>query len=144
MQRLLNSDAEDQKTPRFIDLNFDGASGRRPLVQPFGPSTGEQRKTPRRRVLLSALVINQNFGGLFRCSVHDVSDNGARLKIPNGSLLPAAFWLVATSSGLAFDARTIWRLYPNVGVSVSEPIDLREPADSIARQLRSLWMAVTT
>lgn len=144
MQQLLNPEAADAKAPRFINLSFGNTSSGHPPVKPFGPSTKEQRRSPRRRVLLSALIINQDYGGLFRCSVHDVSDNGARLKIPNGLLLPAAFWLVATSSGLAFEARTIWRLYPNVGVSVGEPIDLRDPADAVARQLRGLWMAVTT
>jgi hypothetical protein len=88
-------------------------------------------------------VVKADFNGLFRCGVHDVSEHGARLKIPNGVLLPAEFWLIAASSGLAYEAKTVWRGYPNVGVSVGEPIDLHEPDTRAARRLRMLWMSVT-
>lgn len=81
---------------------------------------------------------------MFRCGVHDVSDGGARLKLPEGILLPTQFWLIASSAGMAYEAETVWRRYPGVGVSVGEPLDLHDPTTRNARRLRALWMSVST
>lgn len=147
MRPNIATDAEERPA-RFIKVSFGDrlADGD---VQPFRPApdrrvedrgTTDQRTSPRRRVLLSALVVRQDFSGLFRCGVHDVSAHGARLKIPNGMLLPAEFWLIATSAGLAYEARTVWRGYPNVGVSVGAPLDLQDPTCRASRKLRTLWI----
>ena len=149
MQRTLVP-APEERPARFMKVSFaEGLT----QAQPFQAApdrrltergTTDQRGAQRRRVLLSALVVRTDFNGMFRCGVHDVSDNGARLKIPNGALLPNEFWLIANSAGMAYEARTVWRGYPNVGVSVGEPIDLQDPTTRAARKLRALWMSVTT
>jgi hypothetical protein len=150
MQRSLVPQ-DDEKPARFFQVSFGDRAPGAAEAQPFGPvddrraqdrGTTDQRRSPRRRVLLSALVVKSDFDGIFRCGVHDVSDNGARLKIPSGLLLPSEFWLIATSSGLAYEAKTVWRGYPNVGVSVGEPIDLHDPHTRAARRLRALWMSI--
>jgi hypothetical protein len=152
MQRPMISDAAEEKDAQFMEVSFGRRAADGAQAQPFleeaedrrsaDRGAGDQRRAPRRRVLLSALVIRPDFDGLFRCGVHDVSDHGARLKIPNGLLLPSQFWLIATSAGLAYEAETVWRRYPNVGVSVGEPLDLHEPVTRAARRLRTLWMSV--
>jgi hypothetical protein len=151
MQRPAATETPEERPARYIRVSFGDGAARGGEPGPFQPAEDrrtadrgapDQRASPRRRVLLSALVVKPDFTGLFRCGVHDVSDNGARLKIPTGILVPADFWLIATSAGLAYEARTIWRGYPNVGVSVGEPIDLQDPVTRDARKLRSLWMSV--
>jgi hypothetical protein len=141
---------DDERPARYLQVSFGGQNAEG-AARPFGPApdrraqdrgTSDQRLSQRRRVLLSALVVRSDFEGMFRCGVHDVSDSGARLKIPNGHLVPSDFWLVATSAGLAYEAKTIWRGYPNVGVSVGEPIDLHDPATRAARRLRVFWLSV--
>jgi hypothetical protein len=153
MQRAMISDAAEDKTARYVEVSFGPGPDGAPATQPFRAiedrrsvdrGTADQRVTPRRRVLLSALVVKSDFSGLFRCGVHDVSDHGARLKIPSGLLLPAQFWLIATSAGLAYEAQTVWRRYPHVGVSVGDPLDLQDPISRAGRTLRTLWMSVTT
>ena len=150
MQRSLVPQ-DEQKPARFFQVSFGDRGAGAAETQPFGPladrrsqdrGTADQRRTPRRRVLLSALVVKSDFDGVFRCGVHDVSDHGARLKIPGGLLLPAEFWLIATSAGLAYEAKTVWSGYPNVGVSVGDPIDLHDPTTRAGRRLRQLWMSV--
>ncbi len=152
MQRPMISDAVKEQAAQFCEVSFGRRAAEAGQTPPFSPVVedrraenrggGDQRASPRRRVLLSALVIKPDFGGMFRCAVHDVSDHGARLKIPAGLLLPSDFWLVATSAGLAYEARTIWRRYPSVGVSVGEPVDLHDPTTRAGRRLRALWMSV--
>ncbi|HEX4180891.1 MAG TPA: hypothetical protein VHY32_08875 [Caulobacteraceae bacterium] len=150
MQRSL-APQDEERPARFFQVSFGDRVLGAGETPPFGAvddrrsqnrGGADHRLSPRRRVLLSALVVKPDFGGIFRCGVHDVSDNGARLKIPGGLLLPAEFWLIATSSGLAYEAKTIWRGYPNVGVSVGEPIDLHDPTTRVGRRLRTLWMSV--
>lgn len=152
MQRPMISDAAEEQAAQFCEVSFGRRVADADQVQPFSSPVedrraevrggGDQRTSPRRRVLLSALVVKPDFSGMFRCGVHDVSDHGARLKIPNGLLLPLQFWLVATSAGLAYEAQTVWRSYPSVGVSVGEPVDLHDPTTRAGRRLRTLWMSV--
>jgi len=152
MQRPMISDSTEEQTAQFCEVSFGRRAADASQTQPFAPPVedrraegrggGDQRASPRRRVLLSALVVKPDFSGLFRCGVHDVSDHGARLKIPNGLLLPSEFWLVATSAGLAYEAQTVWRRYPSVGVSVGDPVDLHDPTTRAGRRLRTLWMSV--
>ncbi len=109
-------------------------------MHPFRPPDHEQRSAPRRRVLLSAIVVNREFNTIFRCQVRDVSERGARLNIPDSFLVPAGFWLIALTAGLAYEAKLAWRRYPSVGVSLGDPIDLDEPMNRLARRLRAVWI----
>jgi len=153
MQRATMRDAGEEKAARFLEVKFPAPADGGGEAQPFREvedrrsadrRTGDQRASARRRVLLSALVVRRDYGGMFRCGVHDVSNQGARLKIPTGLLLPSEFWLIATSAGLAYEAQTVWRIYPSVGVRVGEPIDLHEPVTRVARKLRTLWIGVAS
>jgi hypothetical protein len=101
------------------------------------------RRTQRQRVLLSALVVDREFKTIFRCQVRNASDRGAGLRIPDSLLVPEGFWLIAISSGLAYEATLAWKRYPNAGVSLGDQIDLEEPNDRIGRRLRDVWLRVT-
>jgi hypothetical protein len=100
----------------------------------------DQRRSPRKRVLLGALVVHADFNITFRCSIRDVSAEGAKLKAPVGMLIPSEFLLIDICSGKAFEAYTAWRRYPYVGVAIRNPMDLQEPTSRIARRLRTLWL----
>jgi hypothetical protein len=102
----------------------------------------DQRKSPRQRVLLSALVVYADFNIAFRCGIRDVSGEGAKLKAPPGHLIPSDFLLIDVSAGKAYEARTAWRRYPFVGVSIRQAMDLKEPSTRLARRLRTLWLGV--
>lgn len=102
----------------------------------------DQRRAPRQRVLLSALVVHPDFNITFRCGIRDVSEEGARLKAPPGLLIPSDFLLIDITSGKAYEARTAWRRYPYVGVAIRAPMDLAEPTTRMGRRLRTLWLGV--
>ena len=128
--------------PGYVEISFGNQSPGSLARQPFQPRVEDKRGSPRRRVLLSALVVNREFNAIFRCRVHDVSETGARLQIAEGFLLPQSFWMIAISSGLAYESKTAWRRYPNIGVEVGEPIDLNDPVTRIGRRLRFVWQSV--
>ena len=114
------------------------------MAPPFQQAPDERRRAPRRRALLTAIVVNNAFDGIFRCQIRDVSETGARLVIPASFLVPAGFWLIAVSSGLAYPAKLVWRKYPDAGVVLGEPIELDEATTRVARRLRAVWVTATT
>ena len=136
MQRALASYASGQDPASIVQISFGGAEA----VHPFRQPADDKRRAPRRRVLLSAVIVDHDFSTTFRCQVRDVSDQGARLNIPDAFLVPAGFWLIALSAGLAFEARLAWRRFPSLGVSLGEPIDLNDPPTAVGRKLRSVWL----
>jgi hypothetical protein len=139
MQRALASQDDDPADRSILSMDFsDAAAG---AEAPFQLSDKDKRSAPRRRVLLSAIVVNREFNSIFPCQVRDVSETGARLAIPDAFLVPAGFWLIAVSSCLAYDAKLVWRRYPHAGISLGEPIDLDEPNTRLATRLRRIWVS---
>ena len=144
MHRALASyDPEPDDGP-IACLDFGEGGAGEAAAAPFQLSAQDKRSAPRRRVLLSAIVVNRDFNAIFRCQVRDVSDTGARLSIPDSFLVPAGFWLIAVSSGLAYEATLIWRRYPHVGIALGEPMELDEPTTRLARRLHRVWVSATS
>lgn len=107
------------------------------------PGDGGDRRTPRRRVLLTGLVAYPDLSISFRCAIRDRSANGARIKIPENLVVPIRFWLIDVGEGLAYDATAVWRRYPEVGVALANPIPLEHAErDLMQRRLRALWIEI--
>jgi len=107
---------------------------------PYREPTLGRRKSRRQRVLLTALIVDVESESIIRCRVENVSETGARLRLPDPQFLPASFWLVAVTAGLAYRATTVWRDGLRLGVSVEEPLDLNDPVSLLERRLRTFWM----
>ena len=98
-----------------------------------------RRSMARRRVLLGAIIVDLEADAFVRCRLENVSDGGACLKLSERRFLPPTFWLVPTTSGLAYKARIAWRCDNRLGVSLGEPGDLNDPATLVERRLRRIW-----
>jgi hypothetical protein len=138
--RALAAEAIGSQGASAVQISFTYPFESGAAAHPFATQPQDKRTAPRRRVLLSAMIVNHEFNTIFRCQVRDVSDQGARLNIPDCFLVPEGFWLIALSSGLAYEAKLAWRHYPNLGVSLGEPIDLDEPTSRVGRKLRGIWV----
>jgi hypothetical protein len=143
MLRALASYDPESPEQTTLSMDFSEGTGGQSAAGPFALNAGDKRSAPRRRVLLSAIVVNREFDAIFPCQVRDVSATGARLAIPDSFLVPAGFWLIAVSSGLAYEARLVWRRYPHAGIALGEPIELDEPPTRLAKRLRKVWIAHT-
>jgi hypothetical protein len=137
VQRALASYASGRDPASIVQLSFGDGPG----LHPFRVQPQDKRSAPRRRVLLSAIIVNQEFNSIFRCQVRDVSETGARLNVPDSFLVPSGFWLIALSSAVAYEAKLAWRRFPDLGVSLGEPIDLDEPTRRIGQKLRTVWLS---
>ena len=139
MQRLHAVKTKAPQRPHLAKMLFNAPEPAESVYQTKGE---DQRRAPRQRVLLTALVVHPDFAITFKCGIRDVSEEGAKLKAPPGLLIPSDFLLVDIRAGNAYEARTAWRRYPFVGVSIRGAMDLAEPQGRTARKLRSLWLGV--
>jgi hypothetical protein len=107
---------------------------------PYRAPTMGRRKSRRQRVLLAALIVEFESDNIIRCRVDNVSENGGRIRLSEPRFLPASFWLIAVTAGLAYRAKTVWRNGDRLGVSVEEPLDLNDPVSLVERRLRTFWL----
>jgi PilZ domain len=81
----------------------------------------ELRKKPRRQFHYTARIIIDDNATPVACSIADISDLGARLRLAGEIELPETFWLLLTAKGNARRrCRTIWRDGLIVGVAFPE------------------------
>ncbi len=141
MRRTIESAAIATDTAPIID---DGCDDRRK-----GPAEGypareprpDRRQSQRQRVLLGALIVDLARETIVNCRAENASDGGARLRLSDPQFVPATFWLIALSSGLAYQATVKWRRDDRLGVSFEESIDLEDPESAVARKLQKIWQS---
>jgi hypothetical protein len=80
--------------------------------------TANRRKKPRKSVNRLRVVARDSDGALIAsCSLHDVSERGARLGVNAGEPLPDEFILQLTRNGKVLrHCRVVWRRGEEVGV----------------------------
>lgn len=85
------------------------------------PRQDERRKSVRRRMLKAGVLsFNGSFSGL-KCTVRDLSDGGARLKVDQLAAVPSVFELIIEIDGLYAKSSVAWRRAPELGVRFLEP-----------------------
>jgi hypothetical protein len=84
----------------------------------------EQRRSPRENVQFPAWIDIGNGAELRDCTVLDVADNGARIRVAYPAELPREFYLVLSKNGTRRRARLAWRSGEEVGMSYVGPLEL--------------------
>lgn len=103
--------------------------------------SGDRRREPRRRVLLSGkLAFGRDLSA--DCSIRDESDGGARIAVGH-YLIPRKLALAVLSKGTAYEAQVVWRRDNEAGLRLVRaypmtPKDPREVPEPIWRA-RKLW-----
>src|SRR5215211_885439 len=67
----------------------------------------EQRRAPRRRVLLDGRVIFNNRFSIIECTIRDLSDTGAKVVFQHPTPLPPEVGLEIFKTGESFQARVV-------------------------------------
>ncbi|GJE75212.1 PilZ domain-containing protein [Methylorubrum suomiense] len=71
-------------------------------------TSAEQRAEPRLRVGEAGLIALDEHSSV-GCLVHDVSNGGVRITLPDAAIIPDVFLLVASCLPAATVCRVIWR-----------------------------------
>ena len=98
----------------------------------------ERRRSPRRRVLVGGKIVLPG-GQAFDCTIHDLSEGGARIRTPPERDLPDELILIDLKAGILYLAAVRWREPPWVGVKLVVRQDLRGPLPAALVHLRRLW-----
>lgn len=81
----------------------------------------EKRRGPRRRVLKGAIVAYNDRRSTISCSVRDISDTGARLRVDGSMHAPDTFLLIIELDGIEADCEVVWRKSPDLAVAFVSP-----------------------
>ncbi|HVN02461.1 MAG TPA: PilZ domain-containing protein [Caulobacteraceae bacterium] len=92
----------------------------------------QQRAEPRRWLLRSGRVTADDGGFSLPCTIVDISDSGARVRVEQRVHLPTSFHLIDTLERIAFRASLVWSAGPEHGLRLLERIDLKRRETSHA------------
>lgn len=96
-----------------------------------------QRRTLRKSVTAHAFLTVDKGGTHFGCSIRDLSDSGARIRLSRNVELPAIVHLVDIPDKMAYEAAVIWRRAPHYGLAFTYSYPLTTTATPLF--LRKLW-----
>jgi hypothetical protein len=74
------------------------------------------------------------------CVIRDLSEGGAKIRLPTAEPLPPEIWLIELRRGLAFKARVAWSDGCDLGLSFSASHDLAQEHSLDFLVMRRLWV----
>lgn len=101
-------------------------------------SPENKRRAPRRRALLSGKIAYHNGSFTIPCTIRDISDIGARVRIAEGQVLPTQVFLIDVREGCAYDSVTKWQSRPDAGLEFRQKIKLDSNCPEEYRYLRRI------
>lgn len=100
----------------------------------------EKRGSARRRTILSGKIAYGNGSFSTPCAIRDISETGARIKIPSRHLtLPTTVILIDVRQGAAYVSEVVWSRPPEFGLHFSARYDMNALPTEHA-YLRRLWV----
>ena len=117
------------------------ADSDRSLRQP-APKQAERRRRGRRRAILSGFLVLDD-GRSSPCRIVDISDSGARVKLPTMMPLPPKLWLINASDWLAYETALAWRSETDAGLRFLSTRNLKEPVTARDKALHALCAHLT-
>jgi hypothetical protein len=100
----------------------------------------DQRHAPRRRVLLGGRVVEPDGAFSTSCTIRDVNDAGAKVRLPAPVPVGEHVYLIELRSGVAHQVKVAWRKNGDMGLTYENEVVLEESSDPRIRMLRRLWL----
>jgi hypothetical protein len=101
----------------------------------------ERRPAPRKRVLLTGLIVYGHGAFTCDCKFRNLSAGGARIILECAVALPARFHLINVRDGVAHETRLVWKKGLELGVKLESTLSLSAKPDHFAERLKKLWLA---
>lgn len=77
----------------------------------------EQRREHRQRVLKGAAILTGITNSEVTCTVRNMHNNGAEIRVPLDARVPPEFLLYVSVDGIAYQARVAWRAGDRIGLT---------------------------
>ena len=105
-----------------------------------GPPPPQIERTRRQRVLLGGKLVYGQFDFTADCTIRDLTEAGARIRIGAEVKVPDQMWLISVASGMAYRAVAAWRRGTELGLRFDESIDLKPSTSPAPLHIRQLWL----
>ena len=102
------------------------------------PRVVNGRRSPRRRTLLAGKVVYGE-GTSLNCSIRDLSETGAKIRLGRGECVPTRVILLERRSAMAYQARVIWIKAPDFGLAFDKAYDLRQELPPELSYVARVW-----
>ena len=106
---------------------------------PIPLTPDDQRRARRPRVFLAGRLIHGDAWLTLDCVIRDLTDTGARLKLPGPAALPSQVTLIEVGTGMAHACEVSWRRLPEIGVRFLSSDDLNKAGPPELARLRRMW-----
>jgi hypothetical protein len=104
-----------------------------------GASSENHRQASRRRALLGAKLVYGEGAYTVDCTIRDLSETGARVKLPEGQAVPDHVHLLELRTGVAYEARVVWKHHPEIGLEFLNRYDVSQASTPEMTILKRLW-----
>lgn len=88
---------------------------------PIFPIEKQARKEPRRKVFKDGKIVSHQSHGALDVRIRNLSETGALIELPMGTLIPDSFELLIVWTGMLHPASTRWRKGDRMGVEFTGP-----------------------
>ena len=112
------------------------------IVREHDAPVANRRNRERRRAILAGLLLLDD-GRSCHCRIVDMSDTGARVRLPTLLPLPDKLWLLNTSGWMGYEVELKWRADMDVGLYFLSKRDLRNPMTERDKALHALCVDLT-
>ncbi|HKB96967.1 MAG TPA: PilZ domain-containing protein [Rhizomicrobium sp.] len=145
-QDLLGDGAAASKWRRVMVLisEMQGGIGLGREYNDAPPSPDERRPKPRKRVLLTGIVVYANGTYSFDCTFRNLSETGARIVVGKSAQFPSDFYLINIRDRVAYEAKVVWNNGSEVGVTFQKTLPMSDITDSSLIFLKRLWLSKAT
>ena len=100
----------------------------------------EQRKAPRKKVLLTGKVIYDGGAHMFDCTIRDISATGARITLNQARAIPDNFYLLDMVNRVAYEALVVSERAGGFGLKFKKTLRLAEVTAPELRYLKRIWL----
>jgi hypothetical protein len=101
------------------------------------PKKGQiQRKSQRRRVLKDGKLIFGQSQSIIDCTIDNVSEGGAHVRVTSSHGVPEEFYLVETTKAVIHRAVVAWRTTTGIGLRILGPMEDVAAREALMRKFR--------
>ena len=104
------------------------------------PSGIEQRKAPRKKVLLTGKIISGEGTHVLDCTIRDVSTTGARITLAQGRTMPDEAFLLDMVNRVAYEAVVVSERAGGFGLKFKKTLRLADITTPELRYLKRIWL----
>lgn len=105
------------------------------------PQANRRQRVRRRAILAGFLILDDDRSS--PCRIVDLSDTGARVRLPTLMPLPPKLWLINASEWLAYEVALAWRSENEAGLRFLSKRNLKEPTTAHDKALQALCTHLT-